>query len=81
MGECKLDHSLEDVKNKLEQQRPFLNEEQTIKLSQLLERHPDQVTLNEIFHLLKKYDLADEAEREHRNQKLDQILITQHHDQ
>ncbi len=74
MGECKLDHSLDDVINKLEQQKPFLNEECTAKLSQLLQRNPDQTTLNEIFHLLKKYDLADDAERERRNGKLDQLL-------
>jgi hypothetical protein len=67
MSSCKLDHDLEDVTKKLSEQKPFLPEDLIDGSNQLLERRPDQNTLNELFHLLKKYDLASEEEQAERN--------------
>jgi hypothetical protein len=39
-----------------------------------LTEEADQEFLNEVFHLLKKYDLADETEREERNEKLNDLV-------
>ena len=67
MSSCKLDHTLEDVKSKLSNQKLFLPEDLFVGSSQLLERNPNQLKLNELFHLLKKYDLATEVEKNDRN--------------
>lgn len=64
---CNIDHSLEDVKKKLADQKEFLPEELYNGSNQILQRHLDQETLNELFHLLKKYDLASEEERAERD--------------
>jgi hypothetical protein len=37
------------------------------------EEHTQDI-LNEVFHLLKKYDLASEEEREERNRRIAMIL-------
>lgn len=74
MSSCKLDHSLSDVTNKLEEQKSFLPEELYIESSQLLKKELDQQTLNEVFHLLKKYDLATDEVKEERNEGLKQII-------
>ncbi len=63
MSTCKLDHTLEDVKSKLSDQKLFLPEDLFVESIQMLEQKPDQHTLNELFHLLKKYDLATEVEK------------------
>ena len=55
MGTCQLDHSWEDVNKKLADQKSFLPEELYNKSSQLLETKPNQLTLNELFHVLKKF--------------------------
>ncbi|HUC92182.1 MAG TPA: hypothetical protein VMS09_09160 [Paenibacillus sp.] len=70
MGECNLDHSLEDVLRKLESQKDFLPEQVGERMRQFLKNERTQQTLNELFHLLKKYDLVSEEEREERNEKL-----------
>lgn len=70
MGTCNIDHSPEDVEKKLESQEPFLPQVLAGKLHQFLTEEQSQETLNEMFHLLKKYDLASESEKEERNQKL-----------
>jgi hypothetical protein len=70
VSSCNLDHSLDDVKKKLADQRPFLKPALAEKCSQYLTAVQSQNDLNELFHLLKKYDLASEEEREIRNQKL-----------
>ena len=70
MSTCKLDHTLEDVKSKLSDQKLFLPEDLFVESIQMLEENPDQLTLNELFHLLKKYDLATELEKNERNDKL-----------
>lgn len=74
MSNCKIDHSLEDVKSKLDSQKAFLPKVLFQKTQTFLEHSPSQIELNEIFHILKKYDLASTAEQEKRNQSLDVIL-------
>lgn len=74
MGECKLDHSLEDVKSKYEAQVGFLPPEiKTLFEAFLAESHPQEI-LNDVFHLLKKYDLATLEERNNRNHRIQTIL-------
>jgi len=70
MGKCNIDHSREDVVKKLKSQELFLPEGLAGKLGSFLKKEHDQETLNELFHLLKKYDLASEAERKERDRKL-----------
>lgn len=74
MGKCNIDHSLEDVKNKYESQRQVLPHEVSDKLQSFLQKNHEQTLLNEIFHLLKKYDLATLEERKIRDEKLMQLL-------
>ena len=70
MSTCKLDHTLEDVKSKLSNQKLFLPENLFVESSQMLEQEQNQQTLNELFHLLKKYDLVTNLEKNERNGKL-----------
>lgn len=74
MGECKLDHSLEDVTQKLKDQRSFLSLEMVQDWHIFLEKNVTQETLNESFHLLKKYDLASEQEKKDRDQQMKQLF-------
>jgi hypothetical protein len=74
MSSCNLDHSLEDVIKKLEDQRPYLLPNLSEKCAQFLKTDVSQGELNELFHLLKKYDLASNKEKEMRNQKIDAFL-------
>ncbi|MBS4209377.1 group-specific protein [Bacillus sp. FJAT-50079] len=74
MSSCKLDHSLADVLKKLEDQRAFLPTGLYEAISQYLDAKVNQAVLNEIFHLLKKYDLATNTIKEERNEKLRQIV-------
>jgi hypothetical protein len=74
MSTCNLDHSWEDVKKKLTEQQPFLPKELHDLSIKLLSRSPNQNELNELFHLLKKYDLANDEEKSERNQLLFAIL-------
>jgi hypothetical protein len=75
MSNCKIDHSIEDVKTKLQDQKPFLPSSLYNRIEIFLSLHtPDQSELNDVFHLLKKYDLSSESEQEHRNQLLLSIL-------
>lgn len=67
---CNIDHSIEDVMNKLESQKSFLSEELFEGLKEFLQGNHSQEILNDVFHLLKKYDLVDEEERESRNAQL-----------
>ncbi|HDR7759438.1 hypothetical protein [Bacillus cereus] len=67
---CNIDHSIEDVMNKLESQKNFLSEEIFKGLKNFLLGNHSQEILNDVFHLLKKYDLASEEERETRNNQL-----------
>lgn len=74
MSSCKLDHSLSDVKKKLADQRPFLPDSLAKRTYAFLEPEVDQTNLNELFHLLKKYDLASAEEKTIRNHRLEQLL-------
>ncbi|GHH97587.1 group-specific protein [Neobacillus kokaensis] len=74
MSECKLDHSHEDVKHKYESQAGFLPEDMKLLFEQFFAKEHTQDLLNEVFHLLKKYDLADEQEQSERNNRLYLIL-------
>lgn len=70
MGVCNIDHSKTDVVNKLASQEAVLPVDLNRQLQAVLQGKHSQETLNELFHLLKKYDLVSEAEREERNKKL-----------
>ena len=70
MGSCPIDHSLSDVKKKLAEQREFLPEKVATDLAAFLTEEKEQKVLNDVFHLLKKYDLASVDERREREQKL-----------
>jgi hypothetical protein len=74
MGECKLNHSLDDVRKKLDEQSAHLPAELYQRLHAFLNEKLTQTTLNEVFHLLKKYDLAGAEERDSRNAKISAIL-------
>lgn len=74
MGSCHIDHSLDDVIKKFEAQKEFLPDEIIAKFENIFHKEHDQQFLNELFHLLKKYDLADETERKERNGKFLQLL-------
>lgn len=70
IGKCNLDHSQQDVLNKLTDQENFLSIDLVKELTTFIQNQPTQEQLNEIFHLLKKYDLASEIEQTDRNKKL-----------
>lgn len=74
MGVCNIDHSHESVVKKLKNQEAFLPAELNEKIHRFLEKDLSQETLNEVFHLLKKYDLASEEDREDRNKKFAAII-------
>lgn len=74
MSECKIDHTAEDVKNKYESQKEFLPKDMQSLFDQFfLEEHTQDI-LNDVFHLLKKYDLASDEERATRNNRLYMVL-------
>lgn len=74
MSECRLNHSHEDVKNKYESQVDFLPDSLKEKFQVFFQQEHTQDRLNEVFHLLKKYDLASDEEKEERNNHLSLIL-------
>lgn len=74
MSECKLDHSQEDVRSKYQSQEAFLPADMKSLFEQFLTKEHTQDLLNEVFHLLKKYDLASEEEKNQRNNQLFLIL-------
>lgn len=74
MSKCNIDHSREDVVGKLESQVKFLPASLADGLGQFLQSEQPQETLNEVFHLLKKYDLASEEEKEERDRKLEEYV-------
>ncbi|MFD1928479.1 hypothetical protein ACFSFY_10500 [Sporosarcina siberiensis] len=73
MSNCKIDHSLEDVYLKLKEQKSFLPESLYLSSGRLLTENPNQEVLNELFHLLKKYDLSSKEIRNERNIKLKEL--------
>lgn len=75
MGKCNIDHTLEDVLKKYETQKDFLPSNIREGFMARLGSSRDQETLNQVFHLLKKYDLATEEERTVRDRELESILL------
>ncbi|APH04815.1 hypothetical protein [Bacillus weihaiensis] len=71
---CKLDHTLEDVKKKLAEQSSHLPNEIMKHTELYLQKGCHQKQLNELFHLLKKYDLASEEDKKIRNEKFFSFL-------
>lgn len=74
MIQCKIDHSLEDVQMKYQSQVEFLPQGITTLFKEFFQKNHTQDILNEVFHLLKKYDLSSEEEKETRNSRLLLIL-------
>lgn len=70
MSECKLNHTYEDVRKKYESQFEFLPKEMLPMFEQFFAGRHSQQVLNELFHLLKKYDLISDKERENQNKRL-----------
>ncbi|MCK1994140.1 group-specific protein [Peribacillus muralis] len=75
MSTCNLNHTQQDVRLKLEGQQQFLPTALSQTLNLFLENDHPQETLNELFHLLKKYDLSSKEKQESRNQKLNKITL------
>lgn len=74
MSNCKIDHSPEDVQKKYESQAAFLPTEIKPLFETFFKEKHSQDILNEVFHLLKKYDLLSETEKEERNKRLFSVL-------
>ncbi len=74
MSTCKLNHSLDDVKKKLREQSPFLEAVLVEKCTLFLETELKQSELNELFHLLKKYDLSSAEEKNRRNAEIEALI-------
>lgn len=74
MSECNLDHSAEDVERKFEQQRGFLPVELIPFFENFFQKEHTQQILNEVFHLLKKYDLSSDEEKAERVNRLGLVL-------
>lgn len=74
MSQCNIDHSQEDVRKKFESQINFLPSEICEPFVEFFQEEHSQEILNEVFHLLKKYDLVSDEEREARNNRILLIL-------
>lgn len=74
MGKCSIDHTLKDVMNKLNSQETYLPNQLMSEIQVFLKGELSQETLNDLFHLLKKYDLAPKNEQENRNEKLTVLI-------
>ncbi|WP_309090463.1 hypothetical protein [Domibacillus sp.] len=74
MSECSIDHSHTDVIKKVESQKTFLPSDLYKSLYNYLQEERTQDLLNDLFHLLKKYDLVSEEERDVRNKRLALIV-------
>ena len=70
MSNCKIDHSHEDVQKKYQSQIEFLPNEMTPMFESFFSKEHAQIILNEMFHLLKKYDLSSEQEKDQRNKQI-----------
>lgn len=74
MSECKLDHSMEDVLAKLDSQKAVLPAALYAETENYVKGGRSQELLNEVFHLLKKYDLASPDEQEARQRRLKMLI-------
>ncbi|PLR94178.1 group-specific protein [Bacillus sp. T33-2] len=74
MSECKENHSPEDVRTKYVTQAEHLPDDMKPLFEDFFVQEHTQDLLNEVFHLLKKYDLASEEEKSARNNWLYMVL-------
>lgn len=74
MSNCKLDHSHDDVLKKYQSQKEFLPSELAPLLDQFFLKNYEQSVLNEMFHLLKKYDLSSDDEKKQRDKHILTLL-------
>ncbi|MBU5466836.1 group-specific protein [Virgibacillus sp. MSJ-26] len=74
MSKCNIDHSQEAVVEKLNSQKEYLTSDSYYVIKGFLSSPRSQETLNELFHLLKKYDLASPEEQLERDKKMDELL-------
>lgn len=74
MSKCNIDHSHQDVVEKLDSQKEYLTNDLYFETKGYLEVSRPQETLNELFHLLKKYDLAPAEEQLMRDKKIDDLI-------
>ncbi|WP_339254758.1 hypothetical protein NSQ43_02710 [Sporosarcina sp. FSL W8-0480] len=65
---------MEDVLAKLKEQQVFLPAGIYESGVRFLNERRDQEILNDFFHLLKKYDLADEEERGRRDSEMRKLF-------
>ena len=70
MSNCQLDHNREDVIKKFESQKEFLPKEMVPLFELFFSKEHTQKILNEMFHLLKKYDLSSVEEQERRDKQI-----------
>lgn len=75
MSTCNLDHSGNDVLKKLLSQKDFLPDSLYEAIQLFLVDKVDQTVLNELFHLLKKYDLVSKDEQQKRNEEIARLII------
>ncbi|WP_312028256.1 hypothetical protein [Bacillus sp. HMF5848] len=71
---CNIDHSVTDVVNKLNQQQPFLPKDLYEKCLIFIRDEVEQEQLNELFHALKKFDLATTSEQAKRIATITNII-------
>lgn len=74
MSKCNINHSVEDVQKKLLEQKPFLPVQLFDVCNEFLETDQNQSILNELFHFLKKYDLATDEVKVERNKGIEQLV-------
>jgi hypothetical protein len=74
MSTCNIDHTNDEVMRKLQSQIAFLPKSLFENVSMYLQKEQAQNDLNELFHLLKKYDLLTIDEQEARNLSMNQLL-------
>lgn len=74
MSNCNLDHTHENVQKKYESQIPVLPQEMVPLFELFFTKEHTQKVLNEMFHLLKKYDLSPDEEKEERNNQMMLLL-------
>ncbi len=75
MSNCQVDHNYEDVLKKYESQKEFLPEVMLPLFELFFAKEHTQKILNEMFHLLKKYDLAPIEEKERREKQILLLLV------
>jgi ribosomal protein L15 len=74
MSSCKIDHTIDDVTKKLKEQTPYMDHSLVEKCFNFLSTSVSQAELNELFHLLKKFDLASEDEKKIRIDKMEKLV-------